>query len=246
MNHFWTHKDNMPEGHGYGQFTPAHFAWIALCAILTVFAVILYRNLAIPDRILFRRTIAATLIIIDIIKLFVMKVTGVNVWDYLPLELCSFAAYFIVCDSIWQGNAIIPQLLLTIFMPAAIMAILFPTTSTLPSFNFYSIHQFLFHVLIVMYVMARFFASEIPLSYLGLWISVLIIRILAAVMEVVDKKFDKNFMFLRDSYGNPMLELIYEKSKDNVGYIGGLTIFSIAVMHVFYCVFKLIEILILK
>ena len=246
MKDFWAHKENIPEGRGYGQFTLAHFLWIALTVLCTVYVTIFYNSLDQMNRLVVLRTIAATLIISDVIKLLVMHASGIDYRNYLPLEVCSFAAYFIVCDSICPDNFIIPQMLLTLFLPAAIMAVLFPTTSTLPSFNFYTIHQFLFHGLIIIYVAARFFASEIPLIYAGLWISVLIVRALAAVMYVIDMKYDKNYMFLHDAYGNPMLELIYEKSKDNIGYINGLTFFSIAVMHVFYLIFRLIEILILK
>ena len=246
MKHFWTHKERIPEGYGYGQFSLAHLLWITATVIFTVLAVFFYQVLPYQNRIVFLRTIAASLIISDIIKMIVIKVTGINVWDYLPLELCSFAAYFIVCDSLWTGNSVLPQLLLTLFFPAAIMAVFFPTTSTLPSFNFHTIHQFFFHGLIIIYVAVRFFASEITLSYIGLWRSVLIACALAAIMYVVDTKFDKNFMFLRDSYGNVMLDIIYNKTKGNIGYIGGLVCFSIVVMHIFFFIFKLIEILLLN
>ena len=243
MNHFWTHKDKIPQGYGYGQFTLAHFLWIALTFAGTLLVVILYGNANHADRLIVLRTIAATLILIDAIKMFVIAITGIKVLDYLPLEVCSFAAYFIVCDSIWPGNSVLPQMLLTLFLPAAIMAILFPTTTTLPSFNFFTIHQFLYHGLLMAYIFARFFASEIPLTSAGVWRSIFIMCPLVAFMYLFDVKFDKNYMFLRDTYGNAMLETIRNKSENNIGYQAGLVCFSIMSVHVFYLFFKLLEIL---
>ena len=246
MNHFWIHQEKASEGYGYGQFTIKHLLLVALTAIATVFVCVLYINSNQVNRILIRRTIGITLIVIDIIKMIVLSKIDIELTDYLPLEVCSFAAYFIVIDSFWLSNNIIPQMLLTLFLPAAIMAIIFPTTTKLPVFNFFTIHQFLFHGLIIMYVFMRFFALEIPLTYSGVWKSILIVSCLVATMYFVDVKFDKNYMFLRDTFANPLLEFVKDKTKNNIGYTPGLLCFSAFMIHIFYFIFKLIEILLLK
>ena len=241
MNRFWMHQEKAPEGHGYGQFTIKHLMLVALTAIATFFVCVLYINSNQVNRILIRRTIGIALIVIDIIKMIVLSKIDIELTDYLPLEVCSFAAYFIVIDSFWLSNNIIPQMLLTLFLPAATMAIIFPTTTKLPVFNFFTIHQFLFHGLIVMYVLMRFFASEIPLTYLGVWKSVGIVLVLVLIIYAVDVRFDKNYMFLRDTFDNPLLELVKKKKKNNIGYAPGLLCFSTFMIHIFYFIFKLIE-----
>lgn len=243
MKQFWTHKDNIPEGAGYGQFSFLHFIWLLLTVTLITGFVFVYGKADAVRRITLLRSVGITLIVIDILKMIIIGISPVRFSDYLPLELCSFAAYFIVADSFWIRNNVFPEMLLTMFMPAAIMAILFPTTSTLPAVNFYTIHQFVYHGLIIAYIVARFVNGEIPLTYPGVWKSIFNIILLAAVIYVVDTVFDKNFMFLRDTYGNPLLEVIWKVTRGGFAYTVGLVCFCIIMIHIFYNIFKLIAII---
>ncbi|MBQ7991396.1 MAG: YwaF family protein [Solobacterium sp.] len=246
MKYFWTHKDNIPEGMGYGQFTWSHFLWIAASVLFVTCFVFFYRQADPQGKLFMLRLTGVLLIVIDIIKMILIRFSDVDFYEYLPLELCSFAAYSTVCDSFWTGNTFFPQMLVTLFLPAAIMAVLFPTTSDLPAWNFYSIHQFLYHDLIIAYVAARFICGEILLTYPGVWLSIFKIIILAAVMFIIDTVFDRNFMFLRGTYGNPMLEAIRKHTGDGIAYTGGLVLFCIVMIHVFYVLFKGIAVLFLR
>ncbi len=243
MKYFWTHRDNIPEGLGYGQFSAAHFILMALTVLFTVIITIAYHGSDANGRIIILRSIAATLMIIEVIKMILIWFSDVKFTDYLPLEICSFAAYSCVFDSINPQNEFFSILLLTLFLPAATMAIIVPTTSTLPAFNFYTIHQFLYHGLIIAYVIARFACGEMALSYPQLWLSVGKILILVGIMYCVDTIFDKNFMFLRDTYGNALLGVIWNKTGGGFRYTIGLVLFSIVVIHVFYLLFWIINML---
>ena len=243
MKYFWTHKDNIPAGLGYGQFTVKHFVWLALTVLFVAVYTIIYAHAGMAEKIFLLRATGAALIVIDVIKLILIAIQGVDLIEYLPLELCSFAAYFIVCDSIWIGNTVFPDMLVTLFMPAAIMAVFFPTTTPLPAFNFYTIHQFLYHGLIIAYVTARFACGEIPLTYAGVWPSIFRIICLAAVIYIIDTIMNRNFMFLRDTYDNPLLEVIWKATGGGIAYTGGLVCFCIIVIHVFFILFKCIAFL---
>ena len=246
MKHFWTHKDNIPEGLGYGQFTPGHFGWLSFTFVLVLAFTLAYRHAGLSSRILLLRSTGALLIMSDIVKMFVLARSDVKFTDYLPLEICSFGAYFIVLDSVWYDHPFFLQMLLILFLPAAIMAVIFPTTTPLPVWNFFTIHQFLFHGLIIAYVTARFVCGEIPLDYPNVLASIAKILVLVGIMYVVDTVFDKDFMFLRDPYGNPLLKLIWDKTKGGFAYTVGLICFSIFVVHVFYLLFKVIALLFIR
>ena len=36
MDYFWTHKDNIPEGMGYGQFTWKHLLYLAAVSFFVI------------------------------------------------------------------------------------------------------------------------------------------------------------------------------------------------------------------
>ena len=246
MKYFWTHKDNIPEGMGYGQFTPGHFIWLAITAVFVFFYSLIYKHALPSEKIFLLRAVGAVLILSDVVKMFIIARSDVKLSEYLPLEICSFAAYFIVLDSIWYDRPFFLQMLLILFLPAAIMAVIFPTTTPLPMVNFFTIHQFLFHGLIIAYVTARFVSNEIPLDYPSVIFSIAKILVLVGIMYVVDTVFDRNFMFLRDTYGNPLLQVIWNRTKGGSAYTIGLICFCIFVVHVFYLIFKAINLLFLR
>ncbi|MCR5230000.1 MAG: YwaF family protein [Solobacterium sp.] len=245
MEHFWTHRDNIPEGLGYGQFSVKHFILIAVTCFFTAGVIRAYSVSGPSGRIIILRCIAAALILIDVIKMIVIARSDVVFTDYLPLEICSFGAYFIVCDSILIDEPFFTVMLLTLFLPGALMAIIFPTTTPLPVCNFFTIHQFLYHGLIIAYVAARFCCLEIPLIYADLWGSIGRILILIGIIYVIDTVFHKNYMFLKDAYGNALLGKIRQVCGGGFAYTVGLILFSIFMIHVFFALFKCIMALML-
>ena len=82
MNHFWTHKDNIPDGMGYGQFTVKHLIWLVLTAAFVIITAVCYGQADSAQKILILRVIAASLIIIDIIK----KSLVANINDRIPYK----------------------------------------------------------------------------------------------------------------------------------------------------------------
>ena len=245
MNSFWAHQENTPDGNGYGQFSTTHI-FLLIISILFIIAIInIYLNAG-DSKIIILRTISATLMISEILKLIALPHAGASVINNLPLEVCSFAGYAILFDSLYPTNKVVPMMLLTLFLPAAIMALIFPTTTRLPAFNFFTIHQFVFHALIIAYVLMRFINKEWTLTYHGLWMSIIKVIILATIIYTIDTIFDRNFFFLRGAEGNAALEAIKKLSQNNIGYTLGLVCFAIISVHIFFIIFKIIEIVFLK
>lgn len=233
MKYFWSIRETIPEGKGYGQFSYKHFIWLAVSTLFIFSMVIVYAHLNPLEKIILKRMISATLVFIEIMKMIVIKRSKVSLFEYLPVEICSFAGYAIILDSIWPGNQFFGEIMIVLFLPAAIMAIIYPTSIVLPVFNFFTIHQFLYHDLIIAYVFSRFLCKELLLTFKGLWISIFSILVLVFIIYIIDCLFDKNFMFLKDSYGNVALGMIEEHTGRGVPYTVGLICFAIFIIHVF-------------
>ena len=240
MDYFWTPQPFIPAGVGYGEFSATHFILLSLTALLTLVVTAVYRRADQKGRLRIRRAIAVSLFVMEIIKLIVYYITGVDVSRYLPLEICSFAAYSIMFEAIFPDKDIFSQMLLLVFLPGAAMALLVPTTAVLPGFSFFTIHQFVFHGLIIAYAFARFFCGETEITYRGLWASVPKILVIVGAVYLIDLVFDRNFMFLRDTTGNPLLDLIYNTATPRF-YVLGLIVFAILVLHIFFFLFISLE-----
>lgn len=63
-------------------------------------------------------------------------------------------------------------------------------------------------------------------------------------MYVADRIFNRNFMFLVYHENNVMLKKISDTCRGGFRYTLGLICFAIVAVHVFYGMFKLLEILI--
>ena len=238
---FWINYENAPKGVGYGQFSVGHLI-LALCsALLVTLIVVFYKKADKVRRIRIRRTIAVLLVIIDILRMTFMHLLGVNLKGYLPLEVCSFAGYAVILDSIWPENKFLPELLVTIFLPGAIMQHVAPSSSRLPLLNYFSFSQFLFHGLIIAYILARFLGGEIRLTYRGVWSSVVKISVLAAAMYAVNIIIGENYMFLLGPEGNYILEKIQRVTGGGIRYTLGLIVFAVVIIHIFFVIFRVIE-----
>lgn len=241
MNYFWIHQDFIPEGYGFGQFSFTHLVLLVISVLLIVFIIKKYLDSDDEGRLRIRKTIAICLLVSEIAKTIVMIVTGARFTNNLPLEICSFAEYTIILDAFLKDKKVLSQMLLYLFLPAALMALIFPTTSILPVFNFYTIHQFVFHALIVAYALMRFISKEVNLDYLSVWKSIGIISMIALFVYIIDYLFNRNFMFLMDTYDNFMLNIIWDITGGGIMYDLGLVVFSIIVIHVFYLIFLCIS-----
>ncbi len=136
-----------------------------------------------------RGRMALFLILFEIFKQCVVGLTGAPALGTLPLEICSFAEYTILADAFWPKNRLFKQLMAFAFLPASLMALAFPTVTAYPPVSFFAIHQFVLHAGIAAYIIAQYTAGEIRPRYAGLWLSVLVIGVLAVPMYLLDLKF---------------------------------------------------------
>lgn len=242
---FFAMIDTLPEGYGYGQFSKVHKILLITVLLFSAIYSFIYKSSPFEIRPIFRISTASILIIIEIIKLLVIHFTSDELLNYLPLEICSFASYAIVADTIISRSDFITEMILIAFLPAALVALIYPTTIGLPIFNFFTIHQFLFHGLIVAYGISRFISGEIIFGYIGVIKTIFVLLIIAAFVYLIDSKLNKNYMFLIKNEGSSMLKVIYDKVGGGKKYTLCLIIASIVVIHVFYLIFKLISLMIL-
>ena len=242
---FFAMIDTLPEGYGYGQFSKVHKILLIIVLLFSAIYSFIYKSSPFEIRPIFRISIASILIIVEIIKLLVIHFTSDKLLNYLPLEICSFASYAIVADAIISRSDFITEMILIAFLPAALVALIYPTTIGLPIFNFFTMHQFLFHGLIVAYGISRFISGEIIIGYIGVIKTIFVLLIIVAFVYLIDSKLNKNYMFLIKDEGSSMLKVIYDKAGGGKKYTLCLIIASIVVIHVFYLIFKLISFMIL-
>ena len=244
MDQFFIYREyGVFEGKGFEFFSGPHLAWLAaMFGFIAVYTVIYCRGNE-KRRDNMRKGLALFIILFEIIQQCVNSFLKVPAGVYLPLEVCSFAEYFILADAMWPDNRITKQFIPYAFLPSAFMALIQPTASIYPPLSYYTVHQFVMHAGIVCYIIMRFAADEIRPRYYGIWLALLIVNILIIPVGYIDARLDQNYMFLMSHQGNPVLKAIWDMCGGHPGilYTFGLEVLVAVTMHITYIVLTIVN-----
>ncbi len=240
---FWIHRDMIYQKGldlGFSVFSPGHIIWlltIAACAFLTGKV---YIKLGEEGRSNLRKGIGLSVILLDALKIIVMGLFGVNNIEFLPLHLCSVGGLATLVYAMWPGKWKLDQLFGYAFFPAAILAIIFPSANMYPWWNFYCIHIFLYHALIIVYFVMLYQSGEFRPSYGGLWISFLFMAVFAVPIYLINVRFGVNYMFIGMRSDVGLLASLWDKVAEPYGrlaftiLLAAMFLVTIHVLHILY------------
>ena len=227
---FFVTKDTIPEGVGFSTFGPMHLIWLAAIVLCIITAAIVYKRLDDQKRRIMRVVIGSAILLLEIAKDIFHGIVGEFGVGYLPLHLCGINILLIGFDLFKQNNTV-RNFLYYFSIAGASLALLFPNWTSLPCWNFSSIHSFSIHGLLVMYPILLVAGGEVKPDLKTMPKCILLLIGMAIPIYFVNLAFDTNFMFLmRPDKGNP-LEMC-EKLLGN--HLWGFPILLPVVMLVMY------------
>ena len=154
MSEFWYTKSTMdkldPDYLNFSHFSPIHLFITALFILIIVAAMFYYKKLDEKARQKFLYIMSALLIADELFKHICSAATGQWEWGFLPLHLCSINIFVCVINS-FKRDDFTSEVLYSVCIPGASLALLMPTWTDLPFWNFMSLHSNSIHVLLVMY-----------------------------------------------------------------------------------------------
>jgi len=204
VNHFLDTVETIEPGAGFTTFGTVHLLWLAGFLLSTLFLVRAYRRADGEKRRRLRRLIAGLLLADELFKIVLLCAGGNYMPKYLPLHLCSINIIFIAIHA-WRPSKLLDNFLYGVCIPAAAMALLFPSWTALPPANFMHIHSFTVHILLVIYPVMLTAGGDIRPEARQLPRCLLFLVVLAAPIYVVNLLFGTNFMFLmEEGTGNPL------------------------------------------
>lgn len=201
---FFLTKDNIPEGVGFQTFGLTHMIWLLAGALLCVAACIFYHKLS-ADKQKRMLTILGTYIFLqEMVKNLVLVFLGEFSWGYLPFHLCGINILLIFFDVIKQTK-VVRSFLYYFSIPGAALALLFPNWTNMPVWNFFHIHSFTIHILLVLYPLLLVSTGQVDTHIKSAFQAVLLLVVLAIPVYGLNLLWDTNFMFLmQPDSGNPL------------------------------------------
>jgi len=201
---FFLTKETVPSGVGFSTFGITHLLWLFFSLAAIVTATIIYRKLNTKNRNIMRIVLGVIIVLNEIIKNIVAYAIGDFGIGHFPFHLCGINILLIAFDLIKQTK-IVRNFLYYIGIPGAMLALLFPNWTVLPCMNFFHIHSFTIHALLVMYPVILVANGDIKPTIKDMPKCIALLVGMAIPIYFINLIFDTNFMFLMNpETGNPL------------------------------------------
>ncbi|MBQ6996762.1 MAG: YwaF family protein [Oscillospiraceae bacterium] len=201
---FFITDDKIPEGFGFQTFDLTHILWLLAGLLLWIGACMFYKRLSADNRKRMLTVLGIWIFAQELLKDIVLLALGEFGWGYLPLHLCGINILLICFDMIKQTKPV-RSFLYYFAIPGAMLALLFPNWTELPVLNFFHIHSFTIHILLVLYPLLLVTAGQVQTDLRAALKGVLLLVALAIPVYFLNMLWGTNFMFLMEpDSGNPL------------------------------------------
>lgn len=204
MNMFFVSSEKMPEGYGFHTFDMTHLIWLLVGLTVWVAACIFYRKLSDHKRKIALKVLGIYIFLQEMAKNLVLILLGDFGWNYLPFHLCGINILLIAFD-VFKQTKTVRSFLYYFAIPGAILALLFPNWTNMPVWNFFHIHSFTIHILLVLYPLLLVTTNQVSTDLRSALKGVALLIAMAIPVYFLNLLWDTNFMFLMEpDSGNPL------------------------------------------
>lgn len=234
---FFVTSDHIPEGVGFRTFGLTHILWLLAGLVFCVAACLFYRKLSEDKRKRMLTALGVYIFLQEMVKNLVVALLGEFGWGYLPFHLCGINILLIAFDTVKQAKTV-RSFLYYFAIPGALLALLFPNWTQMPVWNFFHIHSFTIHILIVLYPLLLVTTNQVSTDLKAALRGVGLLVAMAIPVYGLNLLWGTNFMFLmQPDSGNPLE--FFEKLLGS--HLWGFPILLPVVMLVMYLPILILE-----
>ena len=201
---FFVTNGNIPEGVGFRAFGPTHILWLLAGLVLWVGACGFYKKLSADKRKIMLTLLGVYIFVQEMVKNLVLILLGEFGWGSLPFHLCGINILLIAFD-VFKQTKVVRNFLYYFAIPGAALALLFPNWTEMPVWNFFHIHSFTIHILLVLYPLLLVTTGQVSTKLTDAFKGALLLVVMAIPVYGLNLLWDTNFMFLmQPDSGNPL------------------------------------------
>lgn len=228
---FFTYETELPPGVGFSLFGPEHLAWLGGLLLFGVLFCFWFLGQSITDHHRISRKVAWFSFFTAASFYLILFLIGHLTIYHLPLHLCTMAPYLCLLWA-YKGWDWIGQTLYAICLPGAVGALLFPNWSMYPQWNFLTIHSYLLHGALVLFIVCQLLSGLIRPRPTAIWKPCLFLAVITPPIYLFNARFGTNFLFVNaGSEGSP-LEGLYRLFGQR--YLIAYALLVLAIMAVMY------------
>ena len=201
---FFVTTDHIPEGVGFQTFGLTHMIWLLSGILVCIAACVFYGKLSADRQRTVLKVLGAYIFLQEMVKNLVLILLGEFSWGYLPFHLCGINILLIAFDTVKQTKTV-RSFLYYFAIPGAALALLFPNWTEMPVWNFFHLHSFTIHFLLVLYPLLLVTTNQVSTDLKSACKGVLLLIVMAIPVYFLNLLWDTNFMFLMEpDSGNPL------------------------------------------
>ncbi|GIP16528.1 hypothetical protein J40TS1_21700 [Paenibacillus montaniterrae] len=223
---------------GFMAFDALHWRWLIGLMLGIIVLTVVYARATQAWRLRIKRLLAYSILIGEVVKLFVVWQLGKSLLYYLPIHLCGFAIVLLMLH-VYRPTALINEILFSLTLPGALIALIFPGWTAEPVMGFIHIHSFIYHGIITVYPLLLLASGELRPNWRQLWKVAIFLALIIPFVYSFNAYSGTNYMFLNAPIANSPLMLIYETFGAN-GYIAGLVMVAVVVWLLQYSLYGLL------
>lgn len=237
--YFFTYGNDLPSGVGFCFFGIRHFTWLFVMAFFSVIFWRMYLRWERKKQLFADLLLGCLLVVLILLRtLYLIVVHSMSMYE-LPLHLCSIAGVLCMIHSFLKQKGIhaekewLGQVLYAVCLPGAVCALLFPDWNYYPAIHFITVEGFVFHIGIVMYVVAQLLTGGIRPRFRYIRQVLVFLVGITVPIYVLDKKLYANYLFVNwPSPGSP-LEWIFHLTGEKF-YLCG---YALAILLAVICMY---------
>ena len=194
---------------GFSIFDSIHVTWLVLIGLLLIISVYFYKKFSIINQHLLQRLVFWLLLLLEVGKqCYLLFTKQYSHWSP-PLHLCGIGI-FVIGWHAYFPNRTTATLLYALTLPGAAIALLFPGWTTDPVLGFLHIHSFLFHALLIQFILFLLVTKQLETTLIDLWRAVVFLLLIVPPIYWYNAQFNTNFMFLNRPVANTPLQWLFE------------------------------------
>ena len=181
-----------------------HILWLLAGLLLWIVACVFYSRLSPVRRRIVLKALGTYIFMQEMVKDLVLLLLGEFSWGYLPFHLCGINILLIGFDTIKQSE-VVRSFLYYFAIPGAMLALLFPNWTEMPVWNFFHLHSFTIHILLVLYPLLLVTTGQAQTDLKSAFRGVCLLAAMAIPVYGLNLLWNTNFMFLmHPDSGNPL------------------------------------------
>lgn len=201
---FFLPEEYLPEGVGFTAFGLTHLVWLLAGFALWIVGCIFYRKQSAQAKKRTLQLLGVYIFLQEMFKNLVLIVQGEFSWGYLPFHLCGINILLITFD-VFKQTKTVRSFLYYFAIPGAALALLFPNWTNTPVWNFFHVHSFTIHILLVLYSLLLVTSGQAETDLKSALKGTALLIAMAIPVYGLNLLWDTNFMFLMEpDSGNPL------------------------------------------